>query len=171
VSGTQATVYSEALPATSSGMRCQLVVVDGPDHGRAARIDGVEITVGTSDACQLVLTDDRVSGRHLAIRPDGERFVARDLGSKNGVVYEGSLITEATVSVGATFMVGRSCVGLRPSGVPRQGGFNLAEFDAETAQLDLEIEAAEELDGAVPAPPGQIPRAVKTAIPGFAAGI
>ena len=38
----QATVYSEALPGSdgrTGPMRCQLVVVEGPDQGRAVRID------------------------------------------------------------------------------------------------------------------------------------
>ena len=58
--------------------------------------------------CGLVLTDERVSHRHLQIKPDGARFSVRDLDSTNGTHYEGSLIKEANVPAGATLKVGRS---------------------------------------------------------------
>src|SRR5258706_16183898 len=85
VTSTVATVHSEALPHARPA-RCQLVVVEGPDMGRACAI-GDGATVGTGEA-ELVLTDERVSSRHLEVRPDGARFVVRDLGSTNGTFYE-----------------------------------------------------------------------------------
>jgi DNA-binding NtrC family response regulator len=116
----QATVYSEALPSTGQGPRCQLVVVEGPDQGRATRLGAGDITVGTGSECDLRLTDNRVSSRHMSVRVAGERFVVRDLGSKNGVVYEGSLVSEATVPAGATLKLGKSFVRIQPIALPLQ---------------------------------------------------
>jgi DNA-binding NtrC family response regulator len=116
----QATVYSEALPSTGQGPRCQLVVVEGPDQGRATRLDAGDTTVGTGSECDLRLTDNRVSSRHMSVRASGERFLVRDLGSKNGVVYEGSLVSEATVPVGATLKLGKSFVRIQPIALPLQ---------------------------------------------------
>ncbi len=120
MSDRQATVYSEALPLAGGRMRCQLVVIDGPDAGRAARVGEGGMTVGTDPACDLVLTDDRVSARHLQLVPSGGHFTVRDLGSKNGVVYQGSVIAEATVPVGATLRLGRSFVRVQPVATPLQ---------------------------------------------------
>ena len=97
-----ATVHTESLPGASARARCQLVVVDGPDKGRAATLDASGITVGTDPSCELCLTDDRVSRRHLKVSIDERRFVVTDLSSTNGTLYEGSLITEARVPPGAT---------------------------------------------------------------------
>jgi transcriptional regulator with PAS, ATPase and Fis domain len=101
-----ATVHSEALPA-GRAPRCQLVVIEGPDMGRAMAI-GRGLTVGSAAGCGLVLTDERVSQRHLEVAPDGARWLVRDLDSTNGTHYEGSLIKEAHVPAGATLKVGHS---------------------------------------------------------------
>jgi hypothetical protein len=52
-------VYSDILDGGTGRLRCQVVVVDGPDRGRACRLGEAEI--GTGAACGLVLSDDRVS--------------------------------------------------------------------------------------------------------------
>ncbi|HZS37206.1 MAG TPA: sigma 54-interacting transcriptional regulator [Polyangia bacterium] len=114
---TVATVHSEALAGAPRGARCQLVVLDGPDVGRAAAI-GAALTVGTDAACGLKLTDERVSARHLSLEPDGARFLVRDLGSTNGTLYEGSLVRELRVPVGATLKLGRTFVRIQPQPEP-----------------------------------------------------
>ena len=53
-----------------------------------------------------MLTDDRVSRHHLGVRESAGRFLVRDLGSKNGTLYEGSLVTEVRVGPGATMTLG-----------------------------------------------------------------
>ena len=108
------TVHSEALVTSAKPARCQLVVVDGPDMGRAANIDQDDSIVGTDDDCDLVLTDDRVSRRHMSIRIDGGRFIVRDLGSRNGTLYEGSLVSAATVPAGATLKLGKTFLRVQP---------------------------------------------------------
>lgn len=108
------TVHSEALIVEDRPDRCQLVVVEGPDMGRAVDIQTREVYVGTDEECDLVLTDDRVSRKHLSVRLDGGRFVVRDLGSRNGTLYEGSLLSAGTVPPGATFKLGHSFVRIQP---------------------------------------------------------
>ena len=44
----------------------------------------------------------------------------------------------------------------RTRGCSREGGLDLAQLDAEAAELHLVVEPAEELDGAVGAAPGQV---------------
>jgi DNA-binding NtrC family response regulator len=113
-----ATVYSEAFPTGDGRPPCQLVVVEGPDRGRAVRLGARAIVVGTAAGCELVLTDDRVSARHLEVREDGGRFAVRDLGSTNGTLYEGSAIGEAVLPAGAGVKIGRSFLRLVPTPRP-----------------------------------------------------
>ena len=49
----------------------RLLVVRGPDKGRAARIESDELVVGTAESAQLKLTDRTVSRNHLALRVSG----------------------------------------------------------------------------------------------------
>src|SRR5262249_19175946 len=116
--GRAATVYSDILDGGSGRLRCQLVVVDGPDRGRAARLGEREITVGTHEGADLVLSDDRVSTHHLTIGAVEARFVVRDAGSTNGTWYEGSRITEITVPAGSTLLVGRSALRIEAEAQP-----------------------------------------------------
>jgi len=114
---TVATVHTEPLegaPAPSA----QLVVIEGPERGRAARIGDDECVAGTSSECDLVLSDERVSRRHLSVRRQGERFAVRDLGSSNGTLYEGSRIVELSVGPGATFKLGHTFVRIQPQTRP-----------------------------------------------------
>jgi two-component system, NtrC family, response regulator HydG len=110
-----ATVYSEAFPGSGGPLACQLVVVEGPDRGRAIRLGARPLVVGTAAGCDLVLTDERVSARHLEVREDGGRFAVRDLGSTNGTLYEGSAIAEATLAPGAGVKIGRTFVRFQPT--------------------------------------------------------
>ena len=109
-----ATVYSDILDGGTGRVRCQLIVVDGPDRGRACRLGENEVVVGTDRAAELVLSDDRVSARHVAVRADASRFVVRDLGSTNGTWFEGSRVTEITLPAGSTLLVGRSALRVEP---------------------------------------------------------
>ena len=129
-----ATVHSEALPGAAKARSCQLLVVDGPDVGRAVSLGNDtdsaqgdpraglggerEVRIGSGEDCDLVLTDERVSRHHLGVRESAGRFLCRDLGSKNGTLYEGSLVTEVRVGPGATFKVGRSFLRIQPRPQP-----------------------------------------------------
>jgi DNA-binding NtrC family response regulator len=83
--------------------------------GRAAAIHAAPITVGSDPGCDLVLADPRVSRRHLEIHPaTSGGFEVRDLGSKNGTLFQGAAITNATVGPGATLRLGNTYVRVQP---------------------------------------------------------
>lgn len=86
----------------------QVSVVSGPDRGSTLTLDGTEaprVLVGTSPACDLVLTDRAVSRRHLAFELAGGRLRVRDLGSTNGTLVNG-------VAIGEVFLRGGERVDL-----------------------------------------------------------
>ena len=112
-----ATVYSEALDG-GGRFRCQLVVIDGADRGRACRLGEREVTVGTDAGVALRLSDDRVSAQHVVVRAAGGRFVVRDLASTNGTWFEGSRVSEVEVGPGATVRVGRTTLRIEPEAEP-----------------------------------------------------
>ncbi|MEM9458120.1 MAG: sigma 54-dependent Fis family transcriptional regulator [Myxococcota bacterium] len=115
---TVATTYGDAYGDALKGdgrRRVQLVVVEGHDQGRAIPLrEDHDHRVGTSPDCDLVLTDERVSSRHLRIRPEGDSFVVEDEGSTNGTHYQGSRIGRARLPAGASFKVGRSVLQVQP---------------------------------------------------------
>ncbi|HEY4177141.1 MAG TPA: sigma 54-interacting transcriptional regulator [Kofleriaceae bacterium] len=116
--GRAATVYSDILDGGTGRMRCQVVVLEGPDRGRACTISDVEKSIGTHGDCDLVLSDERVSSKHVTIRAHDGRFVVRDLGSKNGTWFEGSRITEATLPAGSTLLVAKTPMRIEPEATP-----------------------------------------------------
>jgi DNA-binding NtrC family response regulator len=77
----------------SSG-RLRATIIAGPDQGRSLRVDRV-IVVGTSDKSDFVLTDKKVSRRHLTLEPFGGAIRVRDEGSRNGTFYGELRIVEA----------------------------------------------------------------------------
>lgn len=114
---TVATHHSEVFPNRGRGttpVECQLVVIEGPDMGRALRVETEALIVGTDEVCDLRLTDDRVSGRHLSVLRMPSGYEVKDLGSRNGTIYQGSALTEAVLRPGATLKIGRSFLRLQP---------------------------------------------------------
>lgn len=98
--------------------RVELVVVEGPDAGRAARVDRAQVVGTGKDGVDLVLTDERVSRRHMSVRPVEGGFEVEDLSSRNGTYFRGSRIDRAVVRVGANLKVGRSTLRLAPVAEP-----------------------------------------------------
>jgi len=99
-------VYSDILDGGSGRLHCQLVVVDGPDRGRACRLADEAVTIGTETGCDLVLSDDRVSGRHVTVRAVESRFAVRDLGSTNGTWIELDRVEQHELSNQQEFRIG-----------------------------------------------------------------
>ena len=119
-------------------LRCQLVVIEGPEAGRAVSLDGPR-TLGTASGNDLVLTDERVSSRHCTITPDGTRFVVRDEGSTNGTWHEGARVTEVVVEPGATLKLGRTFVRVQPQAraldLPPSSSRRFGELVAESLAM------------------------------------
>ncbi|MBX7083602.1 MAG: sigma 54-interacting transcriptional regulator [Nannocystaceae bacterium] len=108
-------MHTMALGATTEGgVPCQLVVVEGPDMGRAIELGATDVIVGTDPACDLVLHDPAVSRRHLSIRDEGGRYAVVDLDSRNHTLYQGSQVGAASLPAGATLKLGHTFVRIQP---------------------------------------------------------
>ncbi len=94
----------------------RLVVVEGSDASRAISATGEQVSIGTADGNDLVLTDPQVSRFHLTLAcvPAGVSIV--DGGSTNGTFFEGARIERAVVPIGAVITIGQSKVRLEAGG-------------------------------------------------------
>jgi DNA-binding NtrC family response regulator len=95
----------------SREVRFRRVVVEverGDDAGKRAISLGEELTIGTAEGNDLLLSDATVSRHHCSITARADGFVLRDLGSMNGTKLGGFRIEAAYLQDGASFRVGRS---------------------------------------------------------------
>jgi transcriptional regulator with GAF, ATPase, and Fis domain len=84
----------------------RVVVLRGPDRGRAARLDREELSIGTAPTAALCLTDPTVSRHHALLRLTARGLVLTDSGSTNGTRVDGRVIQSVHVSPGDTIELG-----------------------------------------------------------------
>jgi hypothetical protein len=58
------------------------------------RTEGVGMIVGRAPSCDCLVPEESVSRRHAELRRQGERWVLRDLGSRNGTRVNGVRVIE-----------------------------------------------------------------------------
>jgi len=75
-----------------------------------ATSDSSELTIGSAQGNQLVLSDPTVSRHHCAIRVTPRGFQLHDLGSTNGTWLAGHLVETAYLKPGSQFRVGQVTV-------------------------------------------------------------
>jgi transcriptional regulator with PAS, ATPase and Fis domain len=83
-----------------------LRVLDGRDRGRSLRITDTPSVVGSSAEADLTLRDGKVSRRHVQIALGRFGFLVSDLSSRNGTLFEGSRVNEASLPPGAIIRLG-----------------------------------------------------------------
>lgn len=88
--------------------KCKLLAVSGPLQGEEFLIDKDTFTIGSGPHNDLTIEDSTISRRHCEIRigPDGSRI--HDLGSTNGTYTGGVKISEAFLSPGSEFRLGKT---------------------------------------------------------------
>ncbi len=106
----------------------RLVVLRGPDKGRAVAIGAEETVIGTAETADLKLTDNTVSRNHLSVRAMSDTYIVSDLGSTNGTRIDGRRIISAYVSPRDKIELGDTVVRLEAQKEP----VNLALSDAES---------------------------------------
>lgn len=126
------------VEASGALVRAQLVVVDGPDAGRAVPLDARRV-IGSASGVDLQLSDERVSARHLEVTPAGSHFLVIDQASTNGTWLEGARVTQAEVPVGAVLKVGKTFLRIVPQlrvlEVPPSTSRRFGELVAESLSM------------------------------------
>lgn len=86
-----------------------LVHGSGPLSGTRYLLEAEITLVGRNPENDIVVTGPEcavVSGHHLEIRRDGERFLLRDLDSTNGTLVDGKRVTEAVLQAPCVIQLG-----------------------------------------------------------------
>ncbi len=60
--------------------------------GRSVELRGPQVSIGSVASNDVVLSDPAVSESHLVIECPGDRFIAKDQGSTNGVYVNGARV-------------------------------------------------------------------------------
>ncbi|MGO3148330.1 MAG: FhaA domain-containing protein [Leucobacter sp.] len=82
------------------------VDVDGVRHELSRGIT----TVGRGSDCEIRITDNAASRKHLELVWDGNAGLARDLGSTNGSKIEGQRFREAKLESGTVITIGQTAL-------------------------------------------------------------
>ncbi len=91
-------------------MNPRVVGIAGPFQGMTFPLPGGDVSIGRDPANQLCISDKSLSRRHCLIAGSGEKFVVRDLGSRNGTLLNGVPVEEEPLRHGDQISVGESVV-------------------------------------------------------------
>ena len=72
-----------------------------------AVFDSKKITIGRDPACDLVIDNQLVSGRHARITRVDAGYLLEDLGSTNGTLLDGQAVKKELLRVGAVAAIGK----------------------------------------------------------------
>lgn len=93
-----------------------LEILDGDRAGEVVAIPDRAVRIGRKPGNDLVLADEKTSGSHAEIVPEGEGCILRDLGSTNGTFLDGKRVTELLLTPGDVVTFGRWRVAFRAEG-------------------------------------------------------
>ena len=94
--------------ATLAGPPVRIQIFAGPDEGNARRFRGVRMVVGRGKGCDLELTDQSVSRKHLEMVHGEKGMLLRDLNSTTGTKVNGQKVSEQYLVHGDEVQIGRT---------------------------------------------------------------
>lgn len=97
-----------AAAATTS--RPYFIVIAGPAVGEMHPLTDGELVLGRAAGCQIRVRDQGISRRHARIEVEGELVRIADLGSANGTLVNGDLVTESTLNDGDKVRIGSTTI-------------------------------------------------------------
>ena len=115
-----------------------LEILDGDRAGEVLPVGDSIIRIGRKAGNDIVLNDEKTSGVHCEILPEGDRLVLKDLGSTNGTFLDGKRLNELVLTPGDVVTIGRTKVKFRdqaegPAGTDA-GEFAMGTIDAGRLQ-------------------------------------
>jgi len=115
-----------------------LEILDGDRAGEVLPVGDATVRIGRKAGNDIVLADEKTSGVHCEIQPEGDRLVLKDLGSTNGTFLDGRRLTELVLTPGDIVTVGRTRVRFRAEGEAAEdvdaGEFAMRKLDAGRAK-------------------------------------
>lgn len=107
VSLADAGVYYQPVASGKAPTIATLTVVGGPDAGKEFALRTGSAVLGREEGCDIVLHDPLVSKRHVRFEVSSIVEVI-DLGSANGVVVDGGIVTRLRIEKSETLLIGDS---------------------------------------------------------------
>jgi two-component system, NtrC family, response regulator GlrR len=105
---TQSLLADPEDPRRATVGRFRLTLTRGAGAGRNFTSSVERTVIGTQEHVDLRLEDPTVSRFHCEIVARGDRFVVRDLGSRNGTTVNGVSVIEAHLASGAALRLGNA---------------------------------------------------------------
>lgn len=90
------------------GERARLKVVQGPDYGAVYVVTGTKVSIGRGEDCDVVISDLKASRRHAEVSVLGAGWNVKDLGSANGILYNGKASRMAALRSSDTITLGET---------------------------------------------------------------
>jgi len=113
-------------------MAIVLVIKDMGDV-HSVHLSAKPIVLGRSAACDVRISDEKVSGRHLALKLNGQgRVMIKDLETTNGTLLNGANITESFLMIADKLKIGDVELRLDDSQMSPKEKKPLARDDAPT---------------------------------------
>jgi len=91
----------------TSGTTARLVVHDG-DNSRTVALEHVPFTIGRQADRDLVITNAQISRQHAIIHHDDEGYFIQDLGSRHGILINGTRRETSRLQTGDRIQLGAS---------------------------------------------------------------
>lgn len=109
-----------------------LEILGGDRAGETFPLGKDRVVLGRKPGCDVVLADEKVSGRHAEIVFEDGRYVLRDLGSTNGTLLDGRRVEEIVLSPFDVLQLGRVRLVFRAADAASVAGdVELRSVDAE----------------------------------------
>jgi pSer/pThr/pTyr-binding forkhead associated (FHA) protein len=91
-----------------AGTYFRLVTLTGVTKGEAFVLLGNRIVIGRGDKVDIKINDAKASREHCEVTKVGDKWVATDLGSQNGVLVNDKKITQQALAEGDKLIVGQT---------------------------------------------------------------
>ena len=101
-------VTQDPMQPAAPSNAVRLEAVSGPFEGRSFPLTEDEISIGREPDNQISLLDSLVSRRHCIIQKNGERFLLRDLDSRNSTFVNQVPVNERLLADGDEIRIGKS---------------------------------------------------------------
>jgi len=95
--------------------RARVKVVRGPDRGASLTLEKPRMVVGTSEECELQLTDPAVSRCHVELRAGDSGYRLMDLDSTNGTFIGPVQIKDVVITEPTTLKLGDTTLRIAPT--------------------------------------------------------
>ncbi len=112
-----------------------LEILDGDSAGDIVELTDTPITIGRRKSNDVIIDDEKASGRHAEIVLEDGQFLLKDLNSTNGTLMDGRPVTEVALSANDIVRIGRIRVAFKEKGAPTPGGDDMHVRKLDAAML------------------------------------